>query len=81
MVRPVQNHVIARAVESLESIGAQLGEVKTAQRKVGKRRLDICLEIVSAREVVGVPEHFDIGVKSLQCMLCVLQNAQDASAR
>lgn len=62
VVCPIQDHIVARAIERLQSVAAELGQVEGVQGQVLEPLLEVCLEVMAAGQVVGMPEDLDVGV-------------------
>jgi hypothetical protein len=73
MVCPEEDDVVSRAVQRLDPIPRDPGEVDGGKLpQVCPARLNICLGVVGCRGVVGVAEDLDVWVQSLEGMFGVL---------
>ena len=69
---PEQDDVIARAVQTLEGIRSQLGDAEGIHGEPREPSDKVVFDVMTAGIVIRVTEDLDIGVKSLQMVLCVL---------
>ncbi len=65
MVCPEQHHIIAGAIQGLQGIASELGQVQTAQGQVFEAGFDIGRDVGARHNVIRVPKHFDIGMQCL----------------
>ena len=79
---PVEDVVLGRAVQALESILRGPCQVKRLQAKVLQARVKVLQARdhgIAAHVVVGVPENLDVGMEGFQGVLGVLQGCVSAA--
>ena len=72
MMGPEQHSIVTGAVQSLDRVMGEFRKTECVQRQVRESLLDVCFDVRPGGDVVRVPEHPDIRVKSLKGMLGVL---------
>jgi hypothetical protein len=72
VVSPKENHVVTGAVDGLQGILRELGEVERLQGQVLGTQLHVPLDFISGREMIRVPEYFDVWMQSFEGMPGVL---------